>query len=167
MHSLFLYIFRVYVPSVLLLCFVLPTVIPWYFFGESLYNAYMICVLFRYAAVLNATWFVNSLAHMFGDKPYDLRINPVENMLVAFFALGEGFHNYHHTFPQDYTTSEFGWILNSSTAFIDYFAKIGWAFDRKTMPKPFIEARKNRTGCNSPLATNGKQVNEPKVTKAS
>lgn len=141
-----------YVPSVILLCFVLPTLVPWYFFGESFIISYFVCALFRYAAVLNATWLVNSLAHIWGWKPYDIRINPVENAFVAFFALGEGFHNYHHTFPQDYATAEFGWILNFSTAFIDFFAMIGWAYDRKSMPKPFVEARKKRTGASSPLA---------------
>ena len=37
----------------------------------------------------------------FGMKPYDATIGPVENMSVSVLALGEGFHNYHHTFPQD------------------------------------------------------------------
>ena len=104
---------------------------------------------------------MNSLAHLWGSKPYDIRINPVENALVAFFALGEGFHNYHHTFPQDYATAEFGWVLNASTAFIDFFAMIGWAYDRKSIPKPFVEARKNRTGPNSPLGA--KQTKNTKV----
>ena len=40
----------------------------------------------------------------FGMKPYDTSIGPVENMGVSVLALGEGFHNYHHTFPYDYST---------------------------------------------------------------
>lgn len=32
---------------------------------------------------------------MFGDKPYDKNIMPVENLSVAIAAMGEGFHNYH------------------------------------------------------------------------
>ena len=52
--------------------------------------------------VLHATWLVNSAAHMFGMKPYDTGIGPVENRAVSLLALGEGFHNYHHTFPFDY-----------------------------------------------------------------
>lgn len=41
-------------------------------------------------------------------------------------TLGEGWHNYHHVFPWDYKTAELGnYRYNISTAFIDFFAKIG------------------------------------------
>ena len=33
--------------------------------------------------------------------------------------MGEGFHNYHHTFPYDYGTSEWGFRLNVTTRFIN------------------------------------------------
>lgn len=55
-------------------------------------------------------------------------IKSVENKFVSWAALGEGWHNYHHVFPWDYRTSELG-LVNWSTAFIDTFAKIGWAYD--------------------------------------
>lgn len=32
---------------------------------------------------------------MYGDKPYDKSIMPVENIYVSIAAMGEGFHNYH------------------------------------------------------------------------
>lgn len=39
---------------------------------------------------------------------------------------GEGWHNYHHVFPWDYKTAELGnYRYNITTAFIDFFAKIG------------------------------------------
>lgn len=61
--------------------------------------------------------------------------------------VGEGFHNYHHVFPWDYKTSELGdYSLNLSTAFIDFFAKLGWAYDLKTASKEIIEKRSARTG---------------------
>lgn len=51
---------------------------------------------------------------------------------MAIAALGEGWHNYHHVFPWDYKTGELGdYTYNLTTAFIDSFAKIGWAYDRK------------------------------------
>ena len=62
---------------------------------------------------------------MFGMKPYDKTIGPVENMTVSVLAMGEGFHNYHHTFPYDYSTSEYGLKFNVTTAFINFMAKIG------------------------------------------
>lgn len=59
---------------------------------------------------------------------------------------GEGFHNYHHTFPYDYSTSEFGWRFNLTTAFIDLMCLLGLASDRKRVSKEVILARKMRTG---------------------
>ena len=82
----------------------------------------------------------------YGMKPYDSSIGPVENMGVSVLALGEGFHNYHHTFPYDYSTSEWGMQLNLTTAFIDTMAALGLAYDlRKASPK-VLEARIVRTG---------------------
>lgn len=74
-------------------------------------------------------------------------INPAENIYVAIAALGEGWHNYHHTFPWDYKTSELGkYTFNFTSAFIDFFAKIGWAYDVKTVSEEMIRKRVLRTG---------------------
>ncbi|XP_055018485.1 stearoyl-CoA desaturase b [Boleophthalmus pectinirostris] len=135
--------------SLVVMCFVLPTLVPWWGWGESLEVAYFLPGLFRYALQLNATWLVNSAAHMWGNRPYDVTINPRENHMVAFSAMGEGFHNYHHTFPFDYGTSEFGWRLNPTTAFIDLMCFLGFASDRKKVSKEMILARKQRTGSGS------------------
>ena len=128
------------------MCILVPTVVPWYFWGESLYNGFFLATVLRYALLLNASWFVNSAAHMWGNRPYDKNISPAENPWVTFFASGEGFHNYHHVFPQDYATSEFGRHMNLTTAFIDFFACFGLVTDRKKMSSLIIEKRKQRTG---------------------
>ena len=53
-----------------LLCFVVPVWIPCYFWNEKFINAWY-SNLARYAFSLNATWLVNSAAHMWGMRPYD------------------------------------------------------------------------------------------------
>ena len=129
------------------ICIILPTLIPWYFWGEALWTSYVVQVL-RYAISLHSTWLVNSAAHMWGDRPYDEHVNPAENRLVSLVSVlwgairnrsyldciiyyllhmlqlagGEGFHNYHHTFPHDYSASEWRWGLNVTTFFIDSMA---------------------------------------------
>ncbi|XP_068597662.1 stearoyl-CoA desaturase b [Brachionichthys hirsutus] len=137
---------RHYKLSVTILCFLVPTVVPWYFWGETLAVGYFVPGLMRYAVILNATWMVNSAAHLWGSRPYDKHINARENPLVAFSAIGEGFHNYHHTFPFDYSTSEFGCRLNLTTAFIDLMCFLGLATDCKRPAKETIAARVQRTG---------------------
>ena len=74
-------------------------------------------------------------------------INPAENKMVALTAFGEGWHNYHHVFPWDYKTAELGnYRFNVTTAFIDFFAKLGLAYDLKIVPKDVVHKRVQRTG---------------------
>lgn len=130
-----------------LFCFILPSIIPALCWGETLANGYFISAALRYIFTLHMTWLVNSAAHMFGNKPYDREINPAENKGVAIMALGEGWHNYHHVFPWDYKTAELGnYRYNFTTAFIDFFAKIGWAYDLKSVSEDMVRKRVERTG---------------------
>ncbi|XP_051523887.1 acyl-CoA desaturase-like [Myxocyprinus asiaticus] len=135
--------YKLLVPFV---CFFVPMFVPWYMWGESLWVAYFVPAVLRYTWVLNATWLVNSAAHMWGNRPYDSNINPRENKFVTFSAIGEGYHNYHHTFPYDYASSEFGWRLNLTTCFIDFMCFLGLARDRKHVSKELVLARAQRTG---------------------
>lgn len=130
-----------------MLCFILPTIIPIYFWNETLLNAWCVATMFRWTFTLNATWLVNSAAHKFGSRAYDRTINPSNNFSVSAFAMGEGFHNYHHVFPWDYKAAELGnYRLNLTTAFIDIFANIGWAYDLKSVSRDIIRKRVERTG---------------------
>jgi stearoyl-CoA desaturase (Delta-9 desaturase) len=48
------------------------------------------------------TWFINSLAHCWGERTYSKELSAVDNHLLALLTVGEGYHNYHHAFPSDY-----------------------------------------------------------------
>jgi len=125
---------------------VVPTAVPVYCWSESLSVAFFVSCVLRYVISLHATWLVNSAAHKWGNRPYDEKINPAENMFVCVSVIGEGFHNYHHTFPQDYSTSEYGWHINPTTMFIDVMSWIGLAYDRKKISKEAVLKRRSRTG---------------------
>ncbi|CAG2110951.1 unnamed protein product [Medioppia subpectinata] len=140
---------RYYPIFFLTFCFILPTLIPVYFWSEGWLNALIVGAFWRYCTSLHCTWFVNSAAHMFGDKPYNPRIEPRENPFVSFGAFGEGFHNYHHEFPFDYKTSEMGWKLNVTTVFIDFMALIGQAYDLRQLSQKMIDERKLKVASNS------------------
>ncbi|CAH6952250.1 LOC101835362 [Phodopus roborovskii] len=137
---------RYYKPGILLMCFILPTLVPWYCWGETFLNSLCVSTFLRYATVLNVTWLVNSAAHLYGYRPYDKNIDPRENTLVSLGCLGEGFHNYHHAFPYDYSASEYRWHINFTTFFIDCMAALGLAYDRKRVSKAALLARIKRTG---------------------
>ncbi len=59
-------------------------------------------VLFRLLAIHHCTWFINSLAHTIGSKTYARELSAVDNAFLAFVTFGEGYHNYHHAFANDY-----------------------------------------------------------------
>nr|AID66659.1 desaturase [Agrotis segetum] len=134
------------IPFIGAMCFGLPTFIPVYFWGETWSNAWHITML-RYILNLNITFLVNSAAHIWGYKPYDIKILPAQNIAVSIVTGGEGFHNYHHVFPWDYRAAELGNnYLNLTTKFIDFFAWIGWAYDLKTVSSDVIKSKAERTG---------------------
>lgn len=120
-----------FIPMKILLCFILPVVIPMYCWGEGFFWSFFSQVVIRYTLSLNFTWLVNSAAHMWGTRPYDKKINPVENIAVSIAAMGEGWHNYHHVFPWDYKAAELAHRFNITTFWIQLFAKLGWAYDLK------------------------------------
>ena len=56
--------------------------------------------LVRMFLVHHATWSVNSICHTFGARPFATRDASRNNWLIAFVAVGEGWHNNHHAFPR-------------------------------------------------------------------
>lgn len=51
-----------------------------------------------------------------------------------------------YTIPINRTAELGNYRYNISTAFIDFFAKIGWAYDLKTVSKETIQKRMARSG---------------------
>ncbi|KAJ8680146.1 hypothetical protein QAD02_015933 [Eretmocerus hayati] len=149
---------RYYWPLLFVISFILPTFIPMRLWNETLSNAYHVAVMFRVVISHHSIWLVNSAAHAYGNKPYDRDIYPAENKIVSILSMGEGWHNYHHTFPWDYKASELGFYkFNFATAFIDFFALIGWAYDLKIVPQEMIEKRASRSGDGSHAKWGSKQ----------
>ncbi|KAK7866594.1 hypothetical protein R5R35_010429 [Gryllus longicercus] len=137
---------RYYIPLMVMWCFGIPSWIPSFFWGEQLYVAYYV-TLARYTFQLHATWLVNSAAHIWGMRPYDKNISPTQNLGVAIVSLGEGWHNYHHVFPWDYKTAELGnYGTNMTAGFIDCCAKLGLAYNLKSVTNEYIRRKAQRSG---------------------
>ncbi|KYN30213.1 Stearoyl-CoA desaturase 5 [Trachymyrmex cornetzi] len=117
--------------------FLLPVMLPVYAWNETWSRAFVSQIFIRYILVLNFTWSVNSVAHIWGSKPYDEHLNATENLFVNCATVGEGSHNYHHVFPWDYKASEFHDFV--TTNIIKFFSKIGWAYDLKEASEKLIK----------------------------
>ncbi|XP_034662526.1 stearoyl-CoA desaturase 5 [Drosophila subobscura] len=134
-------------------CFVVPMVFPYYFMGSSLRVCFFTCSMLRFCLSLHFTWLVNSAAHFYGMKAYDVNVSARNNKLVSTLTIGEGWHNYHHVFPWDYKAAELGtYSFNWTTAFIDVMARIGQAYDLKFVSQEMVYKRALRTGDGSHIA---------------
>ncbi|UYV77580.1 SCD [Cordylochernes scorpioides] len=129
-----------------LFCFVIPILISVYLLNESFYMSFCAMGVARYLLTLHGTWTVNSFAHLVGYQPFDTTQKAHDNLFVSFIGLGEGWHNYHHVFPWDYSTSELGYYYNYSKVFIDLMAKIGQAYDLRTATLAQMNRWKNTKG---------------------
>ena len=116
-----------------LMSYVMPGLVAHFFWGERIWTGIVLAGFMRYVLLLHATWCINSLTHAFGGRPYDDKEMATENRFTAFFALGEGWHNWHHTFAHDYATAELGSLeqYNPTKMIIDAAASIGCVYDRK------------------------------------
>lgn len=65
-------------------------------------GAFAIAVGLRLFALHHFTWFINSLAHTWGEKPFSQEMSAVDNYFLSMLTFGEGYHNYHHTYANDY-----------------------------------------------------------------
>jgi len=112
--------------------FGMPTAFWWYMYDEALLG-FLVLGAARWLLCLHATWCVNSVAHTMGPRPYEASMYPTESWFTTIVAVGEGWHNWHHTYPYDYSASELGFMsqVNPTTMWIDFLALIGQAYGRK------------------------------------
>jgi len=108
--------------SLLILSFLI--MIIW---NESLINIIFSSII-RMVIVLNVTWCINSVAHTIGEKSHNTNIKASDNLILGILTMGEGWHNYHHSYPKDYRASESDKI-NFTTNFIDFTKKCNLSYN--------------------------------------
>ncbi|KAE8381819.1 hypothetical protein BDV26DRAFT_278443 [Aspergillus bertholletiae] len=92
--------------------------------GGSIYAGILRMFFFQ-----QATFCVNSLAHWLGDQPYDDRHSPQDHLFTTLITFGEGYHNFHHTFPSDYRNGVTWYQYDPTKWFIWSWKKAGLASD--------------------------------------
>ena len=93
----------------------------------------------RIVVIHHTTFFVNSIAHMYGSRPYTDENSARDNWLLAFVTNGEGFHNFHHRFPTDYRNGIRWFDWDPTKWLIRTFAALGLARELRATPRPIIE----------------------------
>ena len=93
----------------------------------------------RIVVIHHTTFFVNSIAHMWGSRPYTDENSARDNWMLAFVTNGEGFHNFHHRFPTDYRNGIRWFDWDPTKWLIRTFAALGLARELRATPRPIIE----------------------------
>jgi stearoyl-CoA desaturase (Delta-9 desaturase) len=83
----------------------------------------------RIFLVHHVTWSVNSICHLFGTRRFGTNDQSQNNLLVGWLALGEGFHNNHHAFPQSARQGWRWYELDLTFWLIHLLSQFGWAYD--------------------------------------
>ena len=90
--------------------------------------------LLRLVVNHHVTFFINSLAHFWGTRPYTEDNSARDNGLLAFLTYGEGYHNYHHIFQNDYRNGIRWWQWDPTKWLIAACARIGLARNLNRVP---------------------------------
>ncbi len=116
---------RYYLPVAITASFVVPLLI-----GGI--GGLLLAGAVRLVALHHMTWFINSWAHLGGRRPYNPATSANDNWFLAFLTFGEGFHNYHHSFPVDYRNgiSPFAWDPSKWLIAALSFARVAWGLER-------------------------------------
>lgn len=84
-------------------------------------------VFVRVVVGWHTTWFVNSLSHFSGKRPFDTVDDSTNNWFVAILTFGEGWHNNHHAFPTSARHGLKWYQFDMNWLTIRLFKRLGWA----------------------------------------
>jgi stearoyl-CoA desaturase (Delta-9 desaturase) len=92
----------------------------------------------RLMLVYHATFAINSFAHLIGKQPYSDRNSSRDSLLTALVSMGEGYHNFHHTFPADYRNGVLAHQFDPTKWTLRLLAAVGLARNLRRTPAPAI-----------------------------
>ncbi|GAA5920946.1 hypothetical protein JCM1841_003637 [Sporobolomyces salmonicolor] len=124
---------RWYLPLILGMGFVFPCVVAGLGWGDFR-GGFFFAGAARLLFVHHSTFCVNSLAHWIGETPFDDKHTPKDHWITALATVGEGYHNFHHEFPQDFRNAIKWYQYDPTKWFIYSCYLLGLASQLKTFP---------------------------------
>jgi stearoyl-CoA desaturase (Delta-9 desaturase) len=104
--------------------------------------------LVRIFIVNHAFWTINSIAHCYGQRPFDTDEQSRNTSWLAVANFGEGWHNNHHAFPHSALLGLKWWQIDIGGWVILALKKVGLAWDLK-IPTAVMIAEKSNVQKNS------------------
>jgi len=88
--------------------------------------------------VYHATFCINSLAHVHGRKRYVTGDDSRNNWLLAFFTMGEGWHNNHHAYQSSVRQGFKWWEIDFTFYILKALSWTGLVWDLKSPPEQVL-----------------------------
>jgi stearoyl-CoA desaturase (delta-9 desaturase) len=106
-------------------------------------TAYFWASLVRIALLHHVTWSINSICHVYGERPFATRNDDraANFWPLAVISFGENWHNSHHADP---TCARHGVLrgqLDPSARIIRWLEQAGWVYDVRWPRRDKLEAR--------------------------
>ena len=122
-----------YLELVLLTNVGLPMLLGW--MVGDFWGVFLLAGLGRLVLNHHFTFFINSLAHMWGKQPFTDENSARDNWFIAIFTYGEGYHNYHHLFQNDYRNGIRWFNIDLNKWVIACASFLGLASDLRRTPQ--------------------------------
>ncbi len=97
-------------------------------------GTFLLVGLLRLVVNHHVTFFINSLAHFWGTRPYTKSNSARDNGWLAFLTYGEGYHNFHHLFQTDYRNGVRWWQWDPTKWMIGLCSRFGLASRLQRVP---------------------------------
>lgn len=134
---------RFYAPLAVGLGLLLPLGLG-FLFGDP-WGGLVVGGFLRIVLLHHATFSINSVAHTIGRQPYSTANSSRDSGLTALLTLGEGYHNFHHTFPTDYRNGVRKFHFDPTKWLIYGLSLVGLARRLMRVPDPVILKARLRT----------------------
>jgi stearoyl-CoA desaturase (delta-9 desaturase) len=94
--------------------------------------------------VYHATFAINSLSHLFGNQRFATADDSRNNLLLALFTLGEGWHNNHHHYQSSARQGFFWWEVDVSYYALKLLGWGGLVWDLRKPPRAKVRGATER-----------------------
>jgi stearoyl-CoA desaturase (Delta-9 desaturase) len=128
---------RYYLPLVLITNFGFAFLAGW--LVDDVWGVFWLAGMLRLVLSHHVTWFINSLAHLWGSRPYTDANTARDNGALAFITYGEGYHNFHHLYASDYRNGV-RWFQYDPTKWMIFgLSLVGLTSNLRRMPDVTIQ----------------------------
>jgi stearoyl-CoA desaturase (delta-9 desaturase) len=121
----------------------------------DLVGAILVVGFLRIVLLWHATFSINSFAHMVGKQPYSTATSARDSLFTALISFGEGYHNFHHRFQNDFRNGVRWFHFDPTKWFIWSLSRLGLTRDLRRAPAAAIRAARDAVARGMATAARG------------